>query len=404
MVENGRPVNAHSARRPPLWLAAAAVASAWAALFSIVRWILLFAVSPSHDDVRLYYVAAEAGLRYGWSTIYDQTVLRSVSNSFPEATRAINEKTFASTPLMAWLFAPLTQFSEPVAYVLWVALSVAALAFAWHITVPYKGLAKLTLLLLAIGLGPVLVTLYFGQPTLLVLALVAAAWWFCAKKDRPFVAGACLAVATFLKPQAVILVPVALLVGGRYRVVAAWAVAGAALAALTVASLGSSGLTEWWHVVKVVQGLPLDTMFTLAGATGAGPLTYLMWGLQGAIALLIAWRRRREVEIVFAVGILGTVATATYFHNSDYCILLLPAWLVLRTSPPIWHRVWLLIGVVPMQLLLTPLLAGPQLVWDAGWLAILAVESLPAFNAKAVTPEVVMTARRTDEAPGRIGL
>ncbi|TMF70275.1 MAG: hypothetical protein E6I17_04535 [Chloroflexi bacterium] len=211
-------------------------------------------------------------------------------------------------------------------------------------------------------------------------------------------------MATFLKPQAVILVPVALLVGGRYRVVAAWAVGGAALAALTVASLGSTGLTEWWHVVKVVQGLPLDTMFTLAGATGAGPLTYLMWGLQGAIALLIAWRRRREVEIVFAVGILGTVATATYFHNSDYCILLLPAWLVLRTSPPIWHRVWLLIGVVPMQLLLTPLLAGPQLVWDAGWLAILAVESLPAFNAKAVTPEVVMTARRTDEAPGRIGL
>src|SRR5207244_6409247 len=112
----------------------------------------------AHDDVRLYYVAAEAGLRYGWSTIYDQTVLRSVSSSFPEATRAINEKTFASTPLMAWLFAPLTQFSEPVAYVLWVALSVAALAFVWHITVSYKDLAKLNLLLLEIELGQVLVT------------------------------------------------------------------------------------------------------------------------------------------------------------------------------------------------------------------------------------------------------
>src|SRR5207244_9550827 len=116
--QNVQSFTAHAPRRPPLWLAAASVASACAALFSIVLWILLFAVSPAHDDVRLYYVAAEAGLRYGWWTIYDQTVLRSVSSSFPETTRAINEKTFASTPLMAWLLAPLTQFSEPVAYVL----------------------------------------------------------------------------------------------------------------------------------------------------------------------------------------------------------------------------------------------------------------------------------------------
>ncbi len=403
MVENGRPVNGLSARRPPLWLAAAAVASGWAAVYSAVTWIRQFAIAPAHDDVRLYYVAAEAGLRYGWSKIYDQAVLSALSSSFPAATRLIDEKTFASTPLLAWVFAPLTAFPEPVAYVLWVVLSLAALAFAWHIAVPYAGLAKLTLLLLAIGLWPVLLTLYFGQPTLIVLALVGVTWWLCVK-ERPLEAGAVLALATFLKPQAVFLVPVVLLVSGRYRVVGAWAAGVAVLAALTAVSLGSSGLIGWWHVVRVVQGLPLDTMFTLAGPLGNGPATYLLWGLQGAIALAIAWRRRGEVEIVFAVGILGTVATASYFHNSDYCILLLPAWLVLRTLPPLWHRMWLLIGIVPMQLLLTPLLAGPQLVWDAGWLAILAVEALPALNTKAVTPEVVMTTRRTDEATRGIGL
>jgi hypothetical protein len=390
-------------RRPPLWLAAAAVASGWAAVYSVVTWVRQFLVAPSHDDVRLYYVAAEAGLKYGWSAIYDQAVLRSLSSSFPAATRLVDEKTFASTPLLAWVFAPLTAFPEPVAYVLWVVLSIAALAFAWRIAAPYSGTAKLTLLLLAIGLWPVLLTLYFGQPTLIVLALVAGAWWLCTK-DRMLEAGVVLAVATFLKPQAVVLLPLALLVSGRYRVVAAWVAGYTVLGVLTVVSIGSSGLVAWWNIVRVVQGLPLDIMFTLAGPLGTGPLTYLLWGLELAAGLVIAWRRRRDVEVVFAVGLLATVATASYFHNSDYSILILPAWLVLRTSPPLWHRLWLAVGILPMQLLLTGFLAGPQLIWDAAWLAILAIEPLPALHAKAVPAEVVVSARRTDEAARRVGL
>ncbi|HEY8855707.1 MAG TPA: hypothetical protein VIN12_10665 [Candidatus Dormibacteraeota bacterium] len=56
--------------RPPLWLAAAAVAAGWGAVYDIGRWIAAFVTFPAHEDVRIYYVAAQAGLRYGWSTIY----------------------------------------------------------------------------------------------------------------------------------------------------------------------------------------------------------------------------------------------------------------------------------------------------------------------------------------------
>src|SRR5439155_742403 len=226
-------------RRPPLLLAAALLASGRTALYSCVIWLLEFVTAPMHDDVRLYYVAPEAGLRYGWSTIYDQGALRSVASSLPAAGR--------------------------------------------------------------------------------------------------------------------------LMVSRRYRPVVAWAAASAALALLTVLTLGSTGLTEWWHVVRGVQHLPLDTIFTLAGPLSDRPLTYILWLIQGAMALWIAWARRGELEIVFAAGILGTVATASYFHNSDYCVLVVAGWLVLRTSPPLWHRLWLLVGVLTMQLLLTPLLAAPQL-------------------------------------------
>src|ERR1700682_929492 len=107
-------------RRPPLWLAAAAVASGWAALYSIGRWILLYSFAPVHEDVRMTYVAAEAGQRYGWSTIYDQAMLRSLSTGFPAGQRHIDALyTYLHPPLVAWVFAPLTAFPEPVAYALW---------------------------------------------------------------------------------------------------------------------------------------------------------------------------------------------------------------------------------------------------------------------------------------------
>ena len=78
--------------RPPLWLAAGAVASGWAAVYSIGRWIAYFVQHPIHEDVRLIYVAAEAGTRYGWSTIYDEGTLRTLSSSFPADDRTIDPK------------------------------------------------------------------------------------------------------------------------------------------------------------------------------------------------------------------------------------------------------------------------------------------------------------------------
>src|SRR5437660_1904504 len=82
-------------RRPPLLLGAALVASGWTALYSCVIWLLEFVTAPMHDDVRLYYVAAEAGLRYGWSTIYDQGALRSDSMTFPASAHGTRDKSHA---------------------------------------------------------------------------------------------------------------------------------------------------------------------------------------------------------------------------------------------------------------------------------------------------------------------
>jgi hypothetical protein len=366
--------------RPPLLLAAALVAVAWGALYDAGRWVALFIVNPVHLDFRIFYVAAEAGLRYGWSRIYDLETLQSLSSSFPADERYINSAaTFIHPPFLAWLVAPLTILPLPAAYVVWTLLSLAALVWAWHISAPYRGLVKLALLLLALALWPVMDSFYYGQPSILVLALVATAWWL-SRKDRSVLAGVALAFATILKPQVVILVPVALLVSGRFRPFAAWAVAGAALAALCAINLGPSGVAAWWQTLIYVQGDHGHSFFTMAYLFGSGPVSYGLEALQGVLALVIARRRRKELDMVFALGLLGSLTFAFHLHQPDYSSLVLAAWLVLRTATPLWHRLWLLVGIVTMQAV-TLGYPAPQLLWDLGWLLILAVSSFYGSGA-----------------------
>jgi hypothetical protein len=366
--------------RPPRLLVSAFAASGCAAGYAIETWISRNVTGgPVHYDVRMYYAAAEAGLRYGWSTIYDQAILRSLSSVFPVGERLIdNHVTFASTPPLAWLFAPLTVFSEPVAYALWTVVSLAALVFGWYIAAPYTGIAKLTILLVVLALSPIFWSFYLGQPTMFVIASVASAWTLSTRKHH-LAGGAALAIATFLKPQVVILVPAALLVAGHYRVVAGWAAGVVLLGIASALVLGQPGMIGWWNATRGIQHLPPNTEYTLAHFSGTGPLTYALWAAQGVMALIIAWRRRHELEIVFAVGLIATIATAAYLHEQDYSTLVLAAWLVLRTWPRRGHRWWLLGGIVSMQLL--EYTAAPQLIFDALWLCILLVASFG--NARA---------------------
>lgn len=369
--------------RPPRWLAAAAVAAGWGAIYDIGRWIAAFASFPAHEDVRIYYVAAQAGLRYGWSTIYDIPTLRSLSTGFAGGQTNIDSSaTYISPPLLAWVFAPLTALPEPAAYAVWAALSLGALLWMWHISAPYSGVAKVAMLLLALALWPVLDAFYRGQPVLLLLALVGGAWWL-ADRDRPLAAGVALALATALKPQVVYLVPLALLVSGRYRVVIGWAAACVVLAIAFVASLGQAGLQTWWQTFQLVESDGEHAYFTLAYLFGFGVLTYSLLALLGLAALAVAFNRRNDLDMVFATGLLGSLAVSVHLHLYDYSTLVLAVWLVLRTAPPLWHRLWLLAGVVTMQALSLGF-PVPQLIWDAGWIGILVISSF--FGSGASGP------------------
>jgi len=377
----GSLAEASGRRRPSLWLASAATAAAWGALYSLGRWVFGFATFPIHEDVRINYVAAQAGLQYGWSKIYDFATLRQLSLVFPAADRSIDATaTYISPPLLAWLFVPLTLVPEPAAYLIWTLGALAALLWMWHVAAPYNGLAKLTLLLVALALWPVMQVFYYGQPGVVVVAGVALAWWLV-RNDRPIAAGIALAFATTLKPQVVIMVPMALLVAGHIKPVLGWAAAGLVMAALSLASLGVDGIASYWQALKLVEADTGHAYFTIALVFGLGPLTYILLAVQGIACLAVARIRRHDLETVFAVGLLGSLMVAFHLHQWDYTNLVLAAWLVLRNSPPLWHRIWLAAGILTMQLLSLGV-AVPQLLWDVVWLAMLALGAASAGSVR----------------------
>ena len=370
-----------SRSRPPLALGAAAVAAAWGAAYSTALWVVAYVRLPIHDDVRYDYVAAEAGLRYGWSRIYDVDILRALSAGFPAPQNTIHSGgTFINPPPLAWLWAPLVALPEPVAYLLWTVIGVAALAWAWYLAAPYRGLGKLAMLLAGLALWPVMEAFYFGQPTMIVLALVVTAWWL-ARRDQTVAAGVALAVATALKPQVVVMVPICLLAAGRWRVVAVWGASGAVIAAASAVSLGASGLRDFWSTLQWIQTDPGHSFFTVASIFGMGFVTYAVLAVQGVLCVLVAWRRRDNLDVLFATGLLGSLMVSFHLHQPDYSNLLLAAWLVLRGSPSLVHSAWLAIGFVTMQVL-TMGLPAPQLVWDLGWLGFLGLRFVDAQDAQ----------------------
>ena len=130
-------------------------------------------------------------------------------------------------------------------------------------------LFTVALLLTALAIWPVHYSLIFGQPTPELIALVAAAWWLL-ERDRVALAGIALALATGLKPQDMILVPVALLLTGRARVFAWWAGGCVVLGLIFFASLGVQGIADFWNTTVVVESFPGHKIMTMASVFGLG--------------------------------------------------------------------------------------------------------------------------------------
>ena len=385
-------------RLPPLWLSAIAMTAAITVAFGIARWADHFANDPNEEDFRLNYVAAKIGLTYGWSHIYDLDLERHLSAGFGPIGSVIDSMhNYVTPPLLAWLVAPFSVFSLSTGFLLWTIFCLAALIGAWWLVAPGRGLARVTLLLIPLALWPTNYAFWLGQTTVISIAFLALAWWFL-ERERWTPAGVALALGFFVKPQLLLLLPLALFVSGRWRPVLAFAVASAVIGAVSLAVLGTHGISAYANSVNFTQGNPIHSVMTYAWFGGRGPVATGIEVTAGVVAMALAWYRRARMDLVFALGIVGTTASAFYLHEYDAAVWVVPAWVLLRSHLSMPHRVWLGVGVIAAQLIAIGIFR-PVLLWEAGWIAALGAEPWLAAYVSRVRPP-----RTTEERLAKSGL
>ena len=353
----------------------AAAAAGVSAVYSLWLWVSSYLGDNFHNDFTFYYAAARLGLAHGWSHLYDLRLQQEQLDAIGSHITIAQLARYVSPPPLAWLVTPLTLLPYQVAYWLWSALLVGALVLAWHLAAPGSGRARVIFLVAAIGWLPIIYGLQLGQPALFVAAGVAACYALL-KRGRDVEAGAVLGVLV-LKPQLALLVPVVLLVSGRWRAFASSVVVLAVITAASVAVLGPSGVTDYVDRLNFATTIADNQAQTLAGWIHNLQAARIVQGLVAAWTVGLAYGlRRRGPAVVLAVALIGGLAASPYVHYDDLAMLGLACLLLLRAARGRWviaYAIALFIAAEGFPVWQ----AGPVL---AGELLALALFSIPALK------------------------
>ena len=347
--------------------------SLWAAVGLLVGLILivwnLWNLAPSYiskypvvNDFRLAYSAATVGIKVGYSHLYDLAAQKTaIENLGP----GFNPQPFISPPPLAWLVTPLLALPFNIALVIWTLALLAALVLAWHLLAPPGRLTRAAHLALLLGLFPVAFGVMVGQPGALVAAVVVASWWLM-RQERPVLAGLVLSLIV-VKPQLALLVPLCVLASGRAKTFGSWLAASIFIGLIALAMLGSEGVARYLAVLADTQSPAWDITrrYSISGPLGLGPLLNATQLLVLIITLVVAWRHRHGgPEVPLAAGLLGSLLFTPYLAFQDFLMLVVVAWLLLRSPLKAWQVGLLVLGYVLLEFALV-VMAVPILVAEA---------------------------------------
>jgi Glycosyltransferase family 87 len=378
-----------SDRRPPILHAVLLVIGAWAVVFELLRFVGLVSSQPANNDYRVFYLAAEAGIRWGWPHMYDPSRLQELNASFalPVSSDISPLYTYLSPPLLAWLIATLVPLPFTVGFCIWAALNAGALGAACRLVFGHSRTVWIAVFLGSLAIWPSALAIERGQPELVLYALVIASWW-CADRGHQRSAGLLLGIAGCLKPPAIVLLPAIFLLCGRGRAALWWLVTMVAAAAIFSVVLGPVGIGTYLGVTAWAASDPNFTATPFFSPFGSRTSLLVGQAMFAAAALVGAWINRRSLRRAVAIGIVGSVMSAVHLHEYDYVGLVVAAWLAVDRSPlSVANIAWLSVGVICAQLPAIGIRL-PILVWEPLWLLFL---TLPV----GLTPTVIRIFERT---------
>ncbi|HWE45582.1 MAG TPA: glycosyltransferase family 87 protein [Caulobacteraceae bacterium] len=371
-----------TARRPPpldplqLIIVVALLATlAFASLnlFTLVRFQALGA------DYSCFWAGAKSALSHP-AQIYDfqhNTALQG----WPLGPGRLRPYVYPPTALL--IFAPFALPGYWTGFALWIALTGGL--FLWgaaRIGAPWW---------LALIMPPVALVAYCGQVTFLMGGLVLAG---LSLRNRPILAGVLFGIAASIKPQFMVLVPIALLAEGRWRTLFAAGLTGLALCGAATLVWGPQIWLDWLAALSRFNALIFhDRALTATAITPYAALVSL--GYKGAWAFLLApfavalvwfgFRRTRDLPDRSLLLFGATVLVTPYAMNYELALFAPGVAVYLsRLRDPRWTRYaagalgyalmpWAFPTVLPaLALALVPLLR-PRLARDNADLSALKV-------------------------------
>jgi len=290
--------------------AAILVAFALASLM-VVR---LLAQQPAGLDFVCFWVGGQAAFTAP-ERLYDFQYITQLQD-LPFVAGTL--RPYINPPSALLLFAPLSRLPLWGAYA---SLMLAGVAVALAAAARARGPWQLLLL------PPVAFSIFCGQPTLLLGGLILLGLTF---RDRPLVAGLLFAVVATIKPQVLLLLPVALAAQGQWRTILVTGVGGLVICAASALVFGLEVWTDWLAALPRFRKMVADDPGLLNAAIA--PYAKLaVLGLNGAFAYLLApvaawgvWTVfRREAswpdQLIAVLG--GGLLVSPYAMNYELALL-----------------------------------------------------------------------------------
>jgi glycosyl transferase family 87 len=310
----------------------------------LIYWIVQ---RPGDLDFGSQYAAAYIGIHYGWSRLYDPTLIAPIE----AANHLDGFAPFQHPPPDAWLAVPFLLLPLRWAGLIWQALGLAALIAAALLVSPNSRRWDRALIMLSVaGFQPVLFALGYGTMSPVVFLLLVATLR-AMEGGSPVLAGVFLGL-TALKPQLTLLTIPVLLAAGYWKTALSAIGVMAGLAVASVAVIGVSGTRDYVSFLVSPETLLHPVPWTVKGLVGTGTPSFIATAVVIAAVVAAGIRLRPGPDVALSVGVLASLFVAQHLNVGDFVLWLLPVWLAFRAGRPWWLR-----GVAAVT-------------WLSGWLVV----------------------------------
>jgi len=325
-------VTARDARQRTIHLVLFSLVVAYAALllstFFMGIWLIDRQGQPVATDFVTFWAAGKLVMQghaadaYDWA-LHKAAALRSGAVFSGHFTFQYPPTFLMVTPLAALL-------TYPAALVAWMGLGLALYLLAVRLVRGSWNAA-----VAALAWPAVLWNVVVGQNGFLLAALLGAGAALVEK--RPALAGICFGLLTF-KPQFGLLIPVALLAGGHWRVIAWAALTAGVMTAVSLLLLGpdvwSAFLQSAGRINTAILadgGTNFSELQSLYGYLRAlGASASVAWAAHGLLVALLAailiwlWRGKAAFDVRAAALVAATMLASPYSFIYDFVALAIP--------------------------------------------------------------------------------